>query len=135
MFRGKNMKNGKMKCAMWTEIDRVEITEVDIPRPNDEEVLIKVRYAGICASDIHIIGGRLASDIIAPPRILGHEFSGLVEEVGANVTSCAVGDRVVAHPISKCGTCFFCRSGHENFCTNKKSIITGPYQGSFAEYT
>ncbi len=113
---------------MWTEVNRLEIMETDIPKPNDDEVLIKVHYAGICASDIHIIGGGLPADVLSPPRILGHEFSGLVEDTGANVLNCAVGDKVVAHPISNCGACYFCRSGQENFCTNKKSIITGPYQ-------
>jgi L-iditol 2-dehydrogenase len=124
-----------MRCAVWTRVGQVEIQEWPIPEIREDEVLIKVAYTGICASDVHILKGGLPASAIAPPRILGHEFSGTIERIGAGVRGLRVGLSVVAHPNGPCGECFNCRHGEEHYCTAMYSIIRGPGQGSFAEFT
>ncbi len=85
-------------------------------RPGPGEVLVKVQRAGICGSDIHILHG--ANPFAIYPRIIGHEFAGVIEEVGPEVTGLAVGDRVVVDPVVSCGTCYACRVGRSNVCGN-----------------
>jgi L-iditol 2-dehydrogenase len=127
------MKDNMMKAIVWMGGNQMEVQEVSIPALKADEVLIDVAYAGICGSDPHIMGGALAG-IVDPPRILGHEFSGVVAQIGSEVKNVKVGDRVVAHPNNPCGRCYFCRKAMENFCTNLQSVHRGPHQGAFAEY-
>lgn len=124
-----------MRCALWTAVGKVELQDWPVMQPGDDEVLIRVAFTGICASDVHIIQGRLPVKVVRPPRILGHEFSGVIEAVGPKVRGLSQGQSVVAHPNGPCGECFSCRHGEENYCTNMYSMVLGPAQGSFAEYT
>lgn len=124
-----------MRCAVWTAVGKIEIQDWPQVEPKDDEVSIRVAFTGICASDVHIIQGRLPVEVMRPPRILGHEFSGVIEAVGTNVRHLSVGQPVVAHPNGPCGQCFNCRQGEENYCTGLYSMILGPGQGSFAEFT
>jgi 2-desacetyl-2-hydroxyethyl bacteriochlorophyllide A dehydrogenase len=110
----------------------LEIEDVPIPGINDNEVLIKVHYSGICGTDIHIFSDQFP--IYYPPVILGHEFSGEIVHIGGKVTSWKVGDRVVAECQSLvCGKCRYCRTGHPEACSSKRSPGWG-INGSFAEY-
>jgi L-gulonate 5-dehydrogenase len=84
--------------------------------PGPGEVLVRVRRAGICGSDVHILHG--SNPFARYPRIIGHEFAGEVEEVGLNVSALAPGDRVVVDPVVSCGTCYACRVGRPNVCAN-----------------
>lgn len=125
----------KMKCAVWNGKEpKLDIEMWPIPVPKDDEILVKVAYAGICGSDIHIINNGLPRSAITPPKIIGHEFSGVVEQIGEKVTDIKEGERVSANPIGACGECFYCRNKMENYCEKPSSIIRGPYQGSIAEY-
>jgi len=119
---------------MWYGKGEIKYEEKGIPEIENDEVLIKVAYVGICASDIHIMEGRLPERVISPPQILGHEFSGEVVRKGKEVRSLNEGDRVVVHPWGNCGECHFCRRGQENLCTNPFNIVTNPRTGAFAEY-
>lgn len=78
------------------------------------EVLVRVQRAGICGSDMHIYHG--ANPFAVYPRVIGHEFSGIVEAVGAGVETVAVGDHVVVDPVVSCGRCYACRAGRTNVC-------------------
>ena len=110
----------------------LEIEDVPIPEINDNEVLIKVHYSGICGTDIHIFTDQFP--IYYPPVILGHEFSGEIVHIGEKVTPWKVGDRVVAECQSLvCGKCRYCRTGHPEACSSKRSPGWG-INGSFAEY-
>ena len=110
----------------------LEIEDVPIPEINDNEVLIKVHYSGICGTDIHIFTDQFP--IYYPPVILGHEFSGEIVKVGKRVVSWKAGDRVVAECQSLvCGKCRYCRIGHPEACSSKRSPGWG-INGSFAEY-
>lgn len=111
-----------------------DVAVVNVPKPAitaDDEVIIAVRYGGICGSDVGIYTGSNA--LATYPRIIGHEFSGVVEAVGAAVAHLKVGDLVVADVVNSCGQCYACRSGHHNVCAHLS--ITGVHQdGGFAEF-
>lgn len=106
------------------------LKEVEIPKPKDDEVLIKVKAVGICGTDLSIINGNKDIKI---PMIPGHEFSGDIVEVGKKVKEFKVGDRVSAAIVISCGNCYYCRKGLETLCDN--IIETGIHvNGAFAEY-
>ncbi|GMR09855.1 MAG: zinc-binding dehydrogenase [Anaerolineae bacterium] len=107
------------------------LMDAPIPSPKVDEVLIEVKAAGICGTDIHI---RHDSFPYWPPVIMGHEFSGVVVEAGSTVSNFAVGDRVVAEPHTKaCGKCELCRTGHIQLCSEKRSPGWG-IDGAFARF-
>ncbi len=108
----------------------VELIDVDEPRPNTNEVKIKVHACGVCGTDLHVLHD---TTINSPPVILGHEFSGIVTEVGSSVKRIKPGDRVVAETtVESCGTCQYCTSGNHNICANRRGLgRTG--NGAFAE--
>jgi len=106
------------------------IKEVEIPRPKDDEVLIKVKAVGICGTDIPILKGIREVPI---PLIPGHEFAGDIVEIGSKVKDFKVGDKVTPAIVISCGRCYFCRKGLETLCDNIKE--TGIHvDGAFAEY-
>lgn len=82
--------------------------------PGSGEVLVRVRRAGICGSDVHILHG--SNPFARYPRIIGHEFAGEIEAIGADVADLAPGDRVVVDPVVACGSCYACRIGRPNVC-------------------
>jgi propanol-preferring alcohol dehydrogenase len=110
----------------------LELREVPLPRPGDEQVLIKVIACGVCRTDLHIVDGDLTGPKL--PLILGHEIVGNVVQVGSRVQSFRVGDRVgVPWLGSTCGHCQFCRWGQENLCD--EPVFTGyTVDGGYAEF-
>lgn len=126
---------GKMKVAVMTGINRVEFTERPIPRPANEEVLVKLEYVGVCGSDLHYFeNGRIGDFIVKPPFVLGHEAAGVIVEAGSAVNGLKVGDRVALEPGKTCGTCEFCRTGRYNLCSDVVFFATPPVDGVFQEY-
>ncbi len=110
----------------------LRLDNVDEPGIESDEVLIRVMYAGVCGSDLHIYEGAMM-DRVRYPIILGHEFSGIVERVGSQVTWLSEGDEVVANPVISCGKCASCLAGRPNICMNFK-ILGVDVPGAFAEY-
>ncbi len=110
----------------------LKLVEVPTPRPQDDEIRVKVVACGVCRTDIHIAEGDLA--LKKSPIILGHEVVGIVDEMGAAVERFSQGDRAGAYWLhSTCGVCNYCRSGRENYCP--KIRCTGwDRNGGFAEY-
>ena len=97
----------------------LELVEVPEPKPEPGWVVLEVTYAGICGTDLHIAHNQFPS---WPPVTLGHEFSGRVADVGADVEGWSPGDRVVCEPHSlACGRCHLCRRGHTELCASKRS--------------
>src|SRR3954447_8110222 len=94
----------------------LSLVDQPTPVPAGDEVLVRVRRAGICGSDIHILHG--SNPFARYPRIIGHEFAGEIEVVGEEVTGLAEGDRVVVDPVVSCGRCYPCRIGRSNVCAN-----------------
>ena len=112
----------------------VELRDVPMPTAGPNEVRIKVEYAGICASDLHILNADIAITL-KPPVVMGHEFSGTIDERGEGVRGWRVGDRVVAETnYEVCGTCRYCTSGFYNLCADRK-VLGYWHNGAFARYT
>jgi threonine dehydrogenase-like Zn-dependent dehydrogenase len=117
---------------------RVEVADVPVPPVRAGEVLIRVKACGVCGSDLHACerapDGYVAyADHARLPVVLGHEWSGVIAEVGAGVTDLVVGDRVSAEPMNWCGACAACRTGMFNQCTSLEEIGFS-VDGGFAAY-
>ncbi len=114
------------------------IREVPIPRIDSDEVLIRVKACGVCGSDVHMCEVDSDGYMLFPghsrfPCIIGHEFSGQIEEVGENVKKLRVGDMVTAEAMNWCGECLPCRAGMVNQCENLEEIGF-TINGAFAEF-
>lgn len=127
-----------MKAAVMIGNNRMEIQERPIPVPGDDEALIKIEYVGICGSDLHIYSSDWGKRITRP-HVLGHECAGAVVQIGKNVKSVAVGDRVALEPGKSCGHCEYCRSGKYNLCPEvvflgAPTMSIPQVDGAFVEY-
>lgn len=122
-----------MKAAVYHGSGDLRVEEVPVRKVKDNEVKIQVKYCGICGTDIHIFHGDGGCCDVTPPLVPGHEFSGVVAEVGAGVKTVKVGDRVTGDPNDMCGECYFCKNGMQHFCKNNIGIGT-TVDGGFAEY-
>jgi len=105
----------KSRAAVAIEAGKpLEITEVDVQGPKDGEVLVRMVATGVCHTDAFTLSGADPEGIF--PSILGHEGGGVVEEIGAGVTSVKPGDHVIPLYTPECGECSFCKSGKTNLC-------------------
>jgi threonine 3-dehydrogenase len=111
-----------------------QLQEVTVPEVGRHEVLVQVRVASICGTDLHIYQwDRWSARRIHPPLIFGHEFCGVVEKVGAEVTTVRVGDFVSAEMHVACGRCYQCRTGQTHICQDVR-IIGVDADGCFAQF-
>src|ERR671928_1368968 len=111
-----------------------DIRDVAIPKFGPTDVLVKVKVASVCGTDLHIYNwDQWAQGRIHPPLIPGHEFCGTVAAVGAEVTTVKEGDFVSAEMHVACGKCYQCRTGEAHICQHVK-IIGVDANGAFAEY-
>ena len=116
-----------------TSAPGLALKEVPPPRPAPGEVLIRVKRVGLCGTDLHIYHWEpWAQGRIHPPLIIGHEFSGIVEEMGPMVTGFSPGEKVTAEGHIACGVCFQCRTGLGHIC-RKVKIIGVDVAGAFAD--
>lgn len=122
-----------MKAAVYYGKHDLRVEEVSEKELKEKEVMIQVKYCGICGTDIHIFNGDGGSFEVIPPLIPGHEFSGVVAKIGSGVTAVKVGDRVSGDPNDMCGECSFCKNAQPHFCINNRGIGT-TVDGGFAEY-
>ena len=123
------------KAAILTELKKIELKTIPMPELKNGEVLIKLEAVGICGSDVHYYQhGKIGDFIVDFPFILGHECSGIIEQVAPDVTSLKIGDRVVMEPGIPCGECEFCLNGHYNLCPDVKFLATPPYDGCLMNY-
>jgi propanol-preferring alcohol dehydrogenase len=105
--------------------------ELPLPAVGARDVLVRVRAAGVCHSDVHYRAG--LSPVEPLPLTLGHEVSGVVQQVGSEVNTFDVGDRVCLNYMVTCGNCAYCNQGSEQFCTS--GLMLGKYRdGGYAEY-
>ncbi len=121
-----------MKAIAITGDRTAALVDIDRPVPAAGEVLLDVSYCGICGSDVHMLG--MPAGILPPGHVLGHEFTGVIAELGPQTEGWAAGDRVVVFPMIACGECDACRTGHPNLCGS--GIDCGPgigRQGGYAE--
>lgn len=130
-----------MKAAVWHGYKDIRIDEVMEPAVKPGHVKIKVGWAGICGTDRHEYTGPNFIPATKPHRLtgrlapltMGHEFSGIISEVGPGVENWKIGDRVTASGTLACGECAMCKSGHENICS-KLGFLGISDDGAFAEY-
>ncbi len=108
----------------------IRYEEMQTPIPKENEVRVKVKYTGICGSDVPRVNGNACHFF---PNVLGHEFSGVIDKVGSNVTSVKPGDRVAGIPLVPCMECEDCQNGNYSLCSHY-SFIGSRRQGSFAQY-
>ncbi|RJX40189.1 sorbitol dehydrogenase [Paenibacillus pinisoli] len=121
-----------MKAVYVDDAYKVVVKEVDKPAVGHNDVLIRVKAAGICGSDIHTYKG--LHPFRKPPVIIGHEIAGEVVEVGPGVTKFKAGDRVTVEPQTGCGHCEYCLAGHVNYCSERGAPGIGSWYGAMAEY-
>ena len=110
-----------MKAAYYCGDRTVEIGECRIQSPSAGQVRLEVAYCGVCGTDIHIYLGHQDCRIDMP-QVIGHEMSGRIAEVGADVEGWAVGDSVVVRPLEACGACAACNAGNGHICQNLNFI-------------
>lgn len=122
-----------MKAAVFYGKGDLRVEEAVKPVAAKGEILIKVRACGVCGTDVHIFSGDEGAAKTTPPVILGHEFSGEVEETGEGVVDFRKGDRVCVDPNVLCGECFYCKSALGHFCEHMQGIGT-TVNGGFAQY-
>ena len=121
-----------MKAWVYHGPEVLRLETVDDVFPKEHEVKVKVKATGICGSDVHGYAGLTGRRV--PPMIMGHEFSGVVAELGSGVSSLHVGDHVAPYPLSYCGECEFCRKGMTHICLKKRAFGVLDCNGSMAEY-
>ncbi len=126
----------RMKALVLEEYNRLTYKEMPDPQLGSDDVLIRVKAAGICGSDVHGMDGSTGRRI--PPLIMGHEASGVIAEVGSNVIQYQPGLRVTFDSTVYCGVCFYCRRGDINLCDQRRvlGVSCDDYRqhGTFAEY-
>ena len=125
-----------MRVSRLHGIRDLRLEELPQPRPGAGEVLLRVASVGVCGSDVHYyLSGRIGSQVVSAPIILGHEFSAWVAALGSGVEGLEVGQMVAVDPGISCGMCEPCLTGHPNLCPNVRFCGTPPVDGVLAEYT
>lgn len=105
------------------------------PTPGPGDVLVHVQRVGVCGSDVHYYThGKIGPFVVENPIVLGHEMSGVIEAVGAGVSTDRIGERVAVEPGVPDRICEFCRAGRYNLCPNMQFMATPPYDGALADY-
>lgn len=123
-----------MRKVTWVATGKVHCAddgEAPAPLRSPDDVLVRVTAAGVCATDVHLIEGRLR--LVEPPVVLGHEIAGVVEACGPGVRRLKPGDRVKCDSVIGCGCCAWCRRGATQFCPSGSELgLTRP--GGWAEF-
>ncbi|WP_300271676.1 zinc-dependent dehydrogenase [Halomonas sp.] len=121
-----------MHAAIFHAPNDIRFAEVETPKADDGELLLRVRAATICGTDMRIYNGRKTKGV-RTPSIIGHEFAGEVVDVGRGVRGFAVGDGVSMDPVIPCLKCEYCKQGRENVCANR-TAMGYEFDGAFAEF-
>jgi len=125
-----------MKAVALRGVGDMELIDMAEPEPSAGEIKLRVRYCGICGSDLHEFQSNVITLMVnRQSPIMGHEFSGEVVAVGGGVEGFAVGDVVTVNPQEPCGECLYCKSDRDNLCLSERVLGLGFHRpGGFAEY-
>ena len=121
-----------MKTVLFTQRNEVQFTDLPDPNPGSGEVVVEVKASGICHTDYEVLKANYGSSTF--PVVPGHEYAGVVIDLGAGVENVAIGDRVVVDPNLECGTCRACKRGWAHLCENLCAYGVTTH-GGFAEYS
>jgi S-(hydroxymethyl)glutathione dehydrogenase/alcohol dehydrogenase len=111
----------KIKAAVLDGVgSKFVVREIDLAEPKENEVLVKIKASGLCASDLNAVDGK--RNLVPFPAVIGHEAAGIVEKCGPGVTNLQKGDPVILSIVPNCGKCKFCLSGNPNFCLTAMSV-------------
>jgi propanol-preferring alcohol dehydrogenase len=132
VYQPGEIKEALLKAVRLVKVGNpLQMQEVDLPGVTEESVLVEIKAAGICRSDVHYRAGTSPTGPL--PLTLGHEIAGIVKERGSKITNLKVGDRVCLHYQLSCGNCCYCLRGMEQFCI--KGMMLGKHcDGGYAEY-
>ncbi len=120
-----------MKAAIYEGKEQIVVRDIPEPQLDEGEVLLQIEACNVCGTDLRTY--RHGDKKIIPPRILGHEFCGVVVESRAADANVTVGDRVVIYIVLPCGACRYCGMGRPNLCENR-TTMSYQHDGAFAEY-
>lgn len=121
-----------MRAVVFEAAGELALRELPDPTPGPKDVVLEVASVGICGTDTHVFDGEFEGTVY--PLIPGHEASGIVVAVGAEVTSVAVGDHVAVNPSTTCGECEYCLNGKGNLCRNWNGLGVVASDGGAAQY-
>jgi L-iditol 2-dehydrogenase len=125
-----------MRASRLHGVRDLRLEELPRPTPGPDEVLLQVACVGVCGSDVHYYQhGRIGTQVVEEPIIMGHEFSARIAARGAAVSGLELGQLVAIEPGISCGQCEPCLHGHPNLCPEVRFCGTPPIDGVFAEYT
>jgi 2-desacetyl-2-hydroxyethyl bacteriochlorophyllide A dehydrogenase len=136
-IRAGTWPEGTMTAVVIAAPGRVEVTEIPIPRPRSDGVLVRTSYVGLCGTDLELLHGTasyLADGRARFPLVFGHEWCGQVVAVGEEVEGIAVGDRVVGQTMVACGLCRMCQRGRRQLCERLVEVGLYGQQGAAADY-
>jgi L-iditol 2-dehydrogenase len=108
-----------LRAVQFERLHEVNIVTKAVPPLGRNDVLIDVEACGVCGTDVHIVEGTSRSN---PPVVLGHEYCGIVEDVGPGVKGLQAGQRVAVDPNIFCGTCYYCHRGLVHLCSNLRAL-------------
>ena len=121
-----------MRAAILRAPNVLEVADMATPQAGPGELILSIRAATVCGTDLRILSGKKTKGIRFP-SVIGHEFSGVVVETGAGVTGFSTGDRVCMDPVVPCRACAYCKAGLENVCQNRQAMGY-EFDGAFAQY-
>ena len=121
-----------MRAAFLEDYEVMGIRDIPVPEIGPDDVLVRIRAAGVCGSDLHAYIGQHTFRF--PPVMLGHEGAGVIAKVGENVKGFQVGDRVTVDPTIPCGKCSCCRSGNTNLCPERVAPGTKEWWGGMGTW-
>lgn len=129
------MSDQLMRASVLDGPMKLRVEERAIPEPERDQVLVRVAAVGVCGSDVHYYReGRIGDFVVEEPMVLGHEASGTIVAVGADVPADRVGERVAIEPQRACRVCDQCKHGRYNLCRSIEFYATPPIDGAFAQY-
>jgi len=128
-------RGARVAAAFLSGIRRIELGDVPMPAPREGEVLIELSAVGICGSDLHYFRiGKIGTQRVDYPLIIGHEPAGIVAGLGKNVRGLREGQRVAVDPAIFCGQCRSCKQGRHNLCYHMRFLGSPGIQGAFQRY-
>jgi L-iditol 2-dehydrogenase len=124
-----------MQASVLRAVHDLIVEERPVPQPGPRDVLVRIKSVGVCGSDVHYYEhGRIGDHVVREPLVLGHEPSGEIVAVGAEVTRLTAGQRVSIEPGVPCLSCEQCLVGRYNLCPRMRFLATPPIDGAFCEY-